>query len=70
MNEVLLKIEGLKKSFGSLQVLKGLTTTIEKGEVVVMIGPSGGGDGQDVQRQGALAKISRECIEANGILEL
>ena len=43
MNEVLLKIEGLKKSFGHLAVLKGLTTTIRKGEVVVMIGPSGGG---------------------------
>ena len=43
MSEELLKIEGLKKSFGKLQVLKGLTTTIKKGEVVVMIGPSGGG---------------------------
>ena len=43
MAEVLLRIENLKKSFGNLEVLKGLTTTIEKGEVVVMIGPSGGG---------------------------
>ena len=43
MSEELLKIEGLKKSFGKLEVLKGLTTTIKKGEVVVMIGPSGGG---------------------------
>ena len=43
MSETLLKIDGLKKSFGSLEVLKGLTTTISKGEVVVMIGPSGGG---------------------------
>ena len=43
MSEELLKIEGLKKSFGKLEVLQGLTTTIKKGEVVVMIGPSGGG---------------------------
>ena len=43
MSEVLLKIENLKKSFGKLEVLKGLTTDICKGEVVVMIGPSGGG---------------------------
>ena len=43
MSEELLKIDGLKKSFGKLEVLKGLTTTIKKGEVVVMIGPSGGG---------------------------
>ena len=43
MSETLLKIEGLKKSFGKLEVLKGLSTEIRKGEVVVMIGPSGGG---------------------------
>jgi len=43
MSEVLLKIENLKKSFGQLEVLKGLSTTISRGEVVVMIGPSGGG---------------------------
>ena len=43
MTEVLLKIEGLKKSFGKLNVLNGISTEIAKGEVVVMIGPSGGG---------------------------
>ena len=43
MSETLLSIKGLKKSFGDLEVLKGLTTDIRKGEVVVMIGPSGGG---------------------------
>ena len=39
----LIEVEGLHKSFGSLKVLKGITTTIKKGEVVVVIGPSGGG---------------------------
>lgn len=43
MKETLLKIENLKKNFGKLEVLKGLSTEIHKGEVVVMIGPSGGG---------------------------
>ena len=43
MAEVLLKIDNLKKRFGKLEVLKGLSTEIRKGEVVVMIGPSGGG---------------------------
>ena len=43
MSETLLKIENLSKSFGGLQVLKGITVEIRKGEVVVMIGPSGGG---------------------------
>ena len=39
----LLEVENLHKSFGPLQVLRGITTTILKGEVVVVIGPSGGG---------------------------
>jgi len=43
MEETLLRIEGLKKRFGGLEVLKGLSTDIRKGEVVVMIGPSGSG---------------------------
>lgn len=43
MAETLLKIDGLRKSFGKLEVLKGISTEIRHGEVVVMIGPSGGG---------------------------
>ena len=43
MDETLLKIDGLKKNFGSLQVLNGISTDIRRGEVVVMIGPSGSG---------------------------
>ena len=33
----------LKKSYGDLQVLKGITVTIHEGEKVVIIGPSGSG---------------------------
>ncbi|GHU71844.1 polar amino acid ABC transporter ATP-binding protein [Clostridia bacterium] len=39
----LIKVEGLKKHFGRLQVLKGINATISKSEVVVLIGPSGSG---------------------------
>ncbi|MGN1249462.1 MAG: amino acid ABC transporter ATP-binding protein, partial [Candidatus Spyradocola sp.] len=39
----MLRTEDLHKSFGKLEVLKGITTTIRKGEVVSIIGPSGGG---------------------------
>ena len=39
----LIVVEDLHKSFGRLQVLRGISTTILKGEVVVVIGPSGGG---------------------------
>lgn len=42
-NNEIIRVEDLHKSFGSLQVLKGVTEHISKGEVVSIIGPSGGG---------------------------
>ncbi|MEY8347696.1 amino acid ABC transporter ATP-binding protein [Bacillus cereus] len=39
----MIKVENLHKSFGQNEVLKGITTTIEKGEVVAIVGPSGSG---------------------------
>ena len=42
-NEPMVTIRGLKKSFGSNMVLKGVDLTVRKGEVVVVIGASGSG---------------------------
>ena len=39
----MIDIKDLRKSFGDQEILKGITTTIEKGEKVVLIGPSGSG---------------------------
>ncbi|MBQ1377902.1 MAG: amino acid ABC transporter ATP-binding protein [Lachnospiraceae bacterium] len=39
----MIRTEGLRKSFGSLEVLKGIDVSIKRGEVVSIIGPSGGG---------------------------
>ncbi|MDO4617173.1 MAG: amino acid ABC transporter ATP-binding protein [Lachnospiraceae bacterium] len=39
----MIEVKDLKKSFGDLHVLKGIDKTIDKGEVVVVIGPSGSG---------------------------
>jgi polar amino acid transport system ATP-binding protein len=38
-----INVKDLHKSFGSLEVLKGITTEIQKGDVVAVIGPSGSG---------------------------
>lgn len=43
MTEALIETVDLHKNFGSLQVLKGISEKIYKGEVVTIIGPSGGG---------------------------
>lgn len=39
----IIEVKDLKKSFGTLQVLKGINTEVQKGEVIVVIGPSGSG---------------------------
>ena len=43
MTDVIIRTENLVKNFGELEVLKGISTTIRRGEVVSIIGPSGGG---------------------------
>jgi polar amino acid transport system ATP-binding protein len=43
MTQPIVRIENLKKSFGSLEVLKGVDLAVNKGEVVVILGPSGSG---------------------------
>jgi polar amino acid transport system ATP-binding protein len=40
---ILIRVEGLSKSFGKLKVLKNINESIREGEVVTIIGPSGGG---------------------------
>ena len=42
-DKVMIKIENLHKKFGSLHVLRGVNLDVHEGEVVVIIGPSGGG---------------------------
>ena len=43
MTDTIIRTEGLKKNFGDLEVLKGIDVSIRRGEVVSIIGPSGGG---------------------------
>jgi len=43
VTDEIIRTENLVKNFGKLEVLKGISTTIRRGEVVSVIGPSGGG---------------------------
>lgn len=42
-NAVVIKIQGLRKNFGALEVLKGIDLEIKSGEVITILGPSGCG---------------------------
>lgn len=43
LNQPLIRVEGLNKSFGDIAVLKGITVDIYQGDVVFVVGPSGSG---------------------------
>ena len=67
VTETLLQIQNLRKSFGSLDVLKGITTDIRKGEVVVMIGPSGGGKSTFLRCMNLLEQPTEGSIVFDGL---
>ena len=48
----MIKLEGITKSFGSLQVLKGIDLEINKGEIVSIVGPSGAGKNDSLTDHG------------------
>ena len=62
----MIQLEGITKSFGSLQVLKGIDLTINKGEVVSIVGPSGAGKTTLLQIMGTLDKADSGHIFLNG----
>lgn len=62
----MIQLEGITKSFGSLQVLKGIDLMIEKGEVVSIVGPSGAGKTTLLQIMGTLDKPDAGRIVIEG----
>lgn len=62
----MIKLEGITKSFGALQVLKGIDLSIGKAEVVSIVGPSGAGKTTLLQIMGTLDKPDAGRIVLNG----
>ena len=63
----MIELKGITKSFGSLQVLKGIDLTIEKGEVVSIVGPSGAGKTTLLQIMGTLDKADTGTLTIDGM---
>ncbi|GAB6976554.1 ABC transporter ATP-binding protein [Prevotella falsenii] len=63
----MIEIKGVTKSFGSLQVLKGIDLRIEKGEVVSIVGPSGAGKTTLLQILGTLDKPDSGSVVVDDI---
>ncbi|WP_455636763.1 ABC transporter ATP-binding protein [Parabacteroides sp.] len=62
----MIQTEGITKSFGALQVLKGIDLTINKGEVVAIVGPSGAGKTTLLQIIGTLDAPDNGRLVING----
>ena len=63
----MIEIKGIKKSFGSLEVLKGIDLTINKGEIVSIVGPSGAGKTTLLQIIGTLDRPDSGSVCVDGI---
>ena len=63
----MIRVKDIHKSFGSLNVLKGVDLEIKKGEIVSIIGKSGAGKTTLLQIIGTLDKANSGKVEINGV---
>ena len=65
MNDALLRVDGLKKSYGDLEVLKGISFDLKKGETLSLIGPSGSGKSTCLRCLNFLERLDTGSVHLN-----
>ena len=65
-SKMILTVDGIHKSFGDNSILKGVSLTLEEGEIKVLIGPSGGGKSTLLQCINCLVKPDLGTINIHG----
>ena len=63
----MIEIRGIKKSFGTLEVLKGIDLDIERGRIVSIVGASGAGKTTLLQIMGTLDKPDSGSVVIDGV---
>ena len=68
MTDVMVRSEGVHKRFGPNEVLKGITLTVNRGEVMCLLGPSGSGKSTFLRCINHLEKINSGRLSVDGEL--
>ena len=66
MNQIIIQAKGIEKSFGQLKVLKGIDFTVQRAEVVSIVGASGAGKSTLLQILGTLMRPDCGTLEIDG----
>ena len=67
--EVMIRAEGLRKRYGALEVLRGVSLEVARGEVVSIVGASGAGKTTLLQIIGSLTRPDGGRVTLGGILK-
>jgi general L-amino acid transport system ATP-binding protein len=65
--QTMIEADGVEKWFGGFQALRGITTTVQRGEVVVIVGPSGSGKSTFIRTINRLERHDKGRIVVDGI---
>lgn len=67
MTNEIIHIDNLRKRYGNLEVLQGVSLSIAEGEVVAIVGPSGAGKTTLLHAMGALAEFDEGVVVVSGV---
>lgn len=67
MSKEIIRIENLHKHYGSFEVLRGVSLSIDEGEVVAIVGPSGAGKTTLLHVMGALSEFDGGLVMVDGV---
>ena len=63
----MIEVDGLRKRFGAVEVLRGVSLSVDRGEVAAIIGPSGGGKSTFLRCLNGLERFQSGRVEIDGV---
>jgi polar amino acid transport system ATP-binding protein len=63
----MIEVDGLRKRFGAVEILRGISLSVHQGEVAAIIGPSGGGKSTFLRCLNGLERFQSGCVQIAGL---